>query len=359
MTAPSPAVPPIFVSHSSLDNAFCRPFVSHLSAALGLADTGHIFFDERSLRVGDDWLDRIQREVLARPIFIVILTPRSVVADYVRQETRLALRETIKKQRERLLIPVLAEACDPNLLAPLLMNFQMADCTHADDDDAVTRLATALRQWAASVASPASPSHPASDHFAESAQDARVRQLVDDVHAAMRAGHWSDAIARAELALSLPQHARNASLLADLALAYAELQRWEQAWAAAQRAVDLDAFAVTAWRVLAKAASAQGKRDEAITALDRARAALPAHDVAARLDVLAERRALLVRAERWQEAVDTLNEEWRLAPGDQARSLLLTDLLRRARIETKLSLPELAPNGQYSQWPTIQAHADH
>lgn len=139
------AQPKVFVSHSHHDNAFCRPFVAHLRAALGLDEPEAVFFDESSLHVGDAWLERIQHEVMARPIFLLILSPRSVVADYVRTETNLALRETIQRKHERLFISVMIETCDPNTLAPLLGSYQIADFVNRRYDVAFAELVATLR----------------------------------------------------------------------------------------------------------------------------------------------------------------------------------------------------------------------
>ena len=144
MAAPTPSIPRIFVSHSHHDNNFCRPFVAHLRTALGLTDPDHIFYDESSLHTGDTWLRRLQQEVLARPIFIVILTPHSVVADYVQMETELALSETIS-HHERRICSVLVEPCDINQLAPALRRYQLVDMVQKGYDRAFADLLEGLR----------------------------------------------------------------------------------------------------------------------------------------------------------------------------------------------------------------------
>ncbi len=140
----SPVKPRIFLSHSHKDNLFCRPFVAHLRAALNLSDPDDIFYDEATLHLGDAWLERIQHEVLARPVFLVILTPNSVAADYVRTETNLALRETISHRDERWIVSILAEECEPNQLAPLLGNYQMANFARKPYDVAFAELVAFL-----------------------------------------------------------------------------------------------------------------------------------------------------------------------------------------------------------------------
>ncbi len=131
MANASPRISRIFVSHSHYDDGFCHPLVNRIRTALGIADSDTMFYDVESLRAGDDFLPRLQEEVVSRPVFIVILTPHSVAANYVKHETNLALRLTIEHP-ERRLIPVLAEECDPNMLAPSLMGYQMVDFAHTE-----------------------------------------------------------------------------------------------------------------------------------------------------------------------------------------------------------------------------------
>lgn len=145
-------IPRIFLSHSHHDAEFCHSFVASLRSRLNLADPDHIFYDETSLQSGEQWLQRIQYEVLARPIFMVILTPQAVAAKYVQQETHLALRETIE-HGGRTLIPILAAPCNPNDLAPLLANFQMVDFVHRPYQVAFDGLVTVLQ---AGIGGPAS-----------------------------------------------------------------------------------------------------------------------------------------------------------------------------------------------------------
>src|SRR5690242_15887224 len=97
----------IFLSHSHLDNDFCQRVVEHIKRSLPDAD---IFYDERTIIGGDPWMRRLQHEVIARPIFIVILSPNSVESEWVREETNLALSEAMK-HRERRIIPIRYREC--------------------------------------------------------------------------------------------------------------------------------------------------------------------------------------------------------------------------------------------------------
>lgn len=114
----------IFISHSSSDNAFCHKLFGFLRQELPASD---IFYDQNELTAGDEWIRRIQHEVLNRPLFIVVLSPRSVVAEWVREETNLALSRSITDKANRRIIPIKIADCDVDLLAPLLTTRQIID----------------------------------------------------------------------------------------------------------------------------------------------------------------------------------------------------------------------------------------
>jgi hypothetical protein len=57
----------IFVSHSSQDKAFCDSLVQAIRAA-----GADVWYDEQSLGAGH-LLDVVNRELAARPVFIVVL----------------------------------------------------------------------------------------------------------------------------------------------------------------------------------------------------------------------------------------------------------------------------------------------
>jgi formylglycine-generating enzyme required for sulfatase activity len=326
MTTPAPTIPRIFVSHSHHDNGFCRPFVAHLRATLGVSPD-HVFYDETALHLGDVFLERIQREVVARPIFLVILSPHSVEADYVRAETTLALQETIT-HRERRFLSLLVEPCDPRVLAPMVTSYQMANMVKRGYDAAFAELVEAIRAAASgkpSVGADLLPPMSPAPH--STPQDARARQLAEEAQAALQARRWGEASAKVNFVLTLPQNHANAVLFGGLALACAEAGQWEPARDVAKRVLDGDPFRVDLWRVLARAEAALSHPDAALAALDRARALTSDADLPG---LLSERRGLLIVQQRWADALAVLDEELALAPGDPQRLGIRLELLRRA-----------------------------
>lgn len=76
----------IFISHSHADIEWCRPFVA------ALREQGHDpWLDDSNLKLGDPWPMEIEQELLARDIFMLIVTPESMKSDWVRRELAVAL----------------------------------------------------------------------------------------------------------------------------------------------------------------------------------------------------------------------------------------------------------------------------
>ncbi len=98
-TSPQP-VQRIFVSHSSKDNDFGVQLVEDLRRILG--DESAVWYDaKRGLNPGDQWFQKIENEVIARDIFLIVLSPDAMNSAWVRREFDIALNE---KKR---IIPVL------------------------------------------------------------------------------------------------------------------------------------------------------------------------------------------------------------------------------------------------------------
>ncbi|HUY76667.1 MAG TPA: SUMF1/EgtB/PvdO family nonheme iron enzyme [Ktedonobacterales bacterium] len=87
---------PIFVSHSHKDNEWCREFIATLTAA-----GWSVWYDEQGLHGGAAWLTVIEKELSARPIVMLIITPDALASEWVQRELQLAMLE--RKQ----ILPVL------------------------------------------------------------------------------------------------------------------------------------------------------------------------------------------------------------------------------------------------------------
>jgi TIR domain-containing protein len=131
----------IFISHSHHDNYFCRRLVAALRHSFPEAN---IFYDESELRGGDDFVRRIPGELMKRPIFIVVVSDRSVISPWVQEETNIALREAITDQRRRV-IPLLYREGDMDMLNPLLRSRQIIDCAYQDESLGFAQLVSVLQ----------------------------------------------------------------------------------------------------------------------------------------------------------------------------------------------------------------------
>jgi hypothetical protein len=102
ITPPS-FVPRVFISHSSADNDFGIALADHLR--LALAGRGDVWYDREGLVGGDDWMRGIERELVSRNVFVVLLSPAALSSPWVEKEVRLALSYAIGQRR--VFIPVL------------------------------------------------------------------------------------------------------------------------------------------------------------------------------------------------------------------------------------------------------------
>jgi len=102
--------PRIFVSHSSKDHDFCLRLVDDLQAVLG--DENAVWYDARGgLHGGDTWWRKIMQELKARTVFIVVLSPDSVISPWVNSEIDLAWRQK-HSPSGKLIFPLLYRHCE-------------------------------------------------------------------------------------------------------------------------------------------------------------------------------------------------------------------------------------------------------
>jgi hypothetical protein len=104
----------IFVSHSHKDNAWCRAFIRALRAR-----DADVWYDEQNLDYGT-LRPQIEREMLARPVFIAVFTPNAVVSKWVQREIDGAI-SLQDREPDRIFLPIIAARCD---IPPLLSSFK-------------------------------------------------------------------------------------------------------------------------------------------------------------------------------------------------------------------------------------------
>ena len=94
----------IFVSHSHLDNDFGTELTQDLRHAL--KDESAIFYDILGgLHGGETWWEKIVEELVARDVFLLILSSDAMASPWVRREINMALNEG------KYILPVLYRSC--------------------------------------------------------------------------------------------------------------------------------------------------------------------------------------------------------------------------------------------------------
>ena len=105
-----PEQPYIFVSHSHEDNDWCRIFVRAIRKK-----GANVWWDEDS-RDNQKFKRQIEKELRARPIFIVVYSPASLESRWVDREIDAALRLHDLNPDKYRIIQVIAKTCVPPLL---------------------------------------------------------------------------------------------------------------------------------------------------------------------------------------------------------------------------------------------------
>ncbi len=300
--------PAIFISHSHYDNAACRQIRDFLTSHIPGVD---VFLDESDVHGGDDWMRRILDQVVARPIFLVVLSRQSVVAEWVAEETNLALAHAVKDKTRRV-IPV---QVDPALtlpeidrLSPLLRMRQIIDLTagapaaHWDD------LARVVRGEASGVA-------PHVD-AAQAAELERARDYATQTHEAFAQRQYRMAVRLGRFAVGLPGNERDAALWGELGLALIAVGETTEGDQALDTALGINRYRADLWRAKARGLTARNDLKGASSAWDMAIVATSAP--AGKLEILAEQYEALMQAGQGALAQSTCDDALELAPNDAA-----------------------------------------
>lgn len=121
----------IFLSHSHDDNDWCDGFVEELRKY-----DVDIWYDHRSLELGDDWIDSIEKELADRDILLVIITPEAMDSTWVKRELRLAL--TMDKR----IVGIIQKVAKP---FGFINTYQMMNCIGKDAIEVATLFAQSTK----------------------------------------------------------------------------------------------------------------------------------------------------------------------------------------------------------------------
>jgi hypothetical protein len=130
--ASTPVGTRIFVSHSHHDVEFCRGFVEGLRA-----HQLDVWYDEHNLGSGV-LREVIEREMLARDTFLVILSPTALQSPWVRREWHAAL-DLEDAGQLHIIVPVLAEPCEIPLMLRGYKRIQARDGAALTVEDAAAQ----------------------------------------------------------------------------------------------------------------------------------------------------------------------------------------------------------------------------
>ncbi|PWU23639.1 hypothetical protein C5B42_02310 [Candidatus Cerribacteria bacterium 'Amazon FNV 2010 28 9'] len=109
----------IFVSHSTGDNDFARQLVKTLRNA-GV----DVWYNGTLLAGGDQWMRAIHREIVERPVFILVVSPEATRNRWIKDEIDLAVSLS-GKDKTRIILPVEASPTRPDdigRLSPVLLS---------------------------------------------------------------------------------------------------------------------------------------------------------------------------------------------------------------------------------------------
>lgn len=128
----------IFIAHSSVD----EPRASDLADLLRQHQLP-VWYSRTNITGAQQWHDEIGAALRRCDWFVVLLSPDSVISEWVKRELIYALGKPHYKNR---IIPVLLTSCNWEDLSWTLAGFQMVDFTQ-NTDDANREL---LRTWGVS-----------------------------------------------------------------------------------------------------------------------------------------------------------------------------------------------------------------
>jgi formylglycine-generating enzyme required for sulfatase activity len=307
MSSPSPG-PRIFICHSHFDTPFCHRLRDFL---LGHFPHATIFLDESALRGGEEWMQRIQREVISSPLCIVVLSTHALVAAWVREEVNLALSRAIAEKGRRV-VPVRIDPRvtlpDIDQLAPLLTTRQIIDLTDHAPDANWEKLAQVLRGEA--------PDQGNQLDLARLAELQEAAEYATLAHQAFEAGQWFATVEQAGEAVKMPGNERDTTLWVEMAQAYEHLGRLSEAVEAFDQALGINRQRVDLWRQKAMLLLRMAPPEvaDALSAWGSARA--HTRSTAAKLVLLLEQYDALMVGGAAVEALDTCEHALQFAPED-------------------------------------------
>lgn len=250
----------IFVSHSHQDNTFCHAIVQALREA-----GADVWYDEQSMTSGQLG-PVIERELEARPVFVVVLSPAALQSSWVEDECRWAYA-LYRADRTRTILPILAAPVESeNAFWLFLREFkrvEAADLRPYPVEEAANHLVRALALTPRGEA----PT-PIAPQPTESYDD-----LITRAAALFDQNKHAEAQPLLERATQLEPHSWSA--WAVLGVTLGELGRYQEALTAYERALSLNQTDASVWNRTGVALMQLERYQEALAAFERALALNP------------------------------------------------------------------------------------
>jgi tetratricopeptide (TPR) repeat protein len=268
----------IFVSHAHEDNAWCRVFVEALRQG-----GATVWYDEHNLGYGVIG-DEIERELQARPIFIVILSPASVDKPWVRREMDAAMR--LRDQTpQRIILPVMASKTE----VPLFWRAYKWLSGPGDSGLTASEAAGRVIHTLAIVPTGAPASRPSAG--IETTAEAVMRG--DSLYTQKR---YQEALAAYDWALTL--NPENAEAWNSKGTVLHDLRRYNEALTASDRATAIDPAKSNYWYNKGTMLYRLERYRDALAAFDRALALNPQY-----ASVWNNKGVVLYEQKRYEEAL--------------------------------------------------------
>src|SRR5579885_630505 len=162
----------VFVSHSHTDNDFALEIVESLRAA-----GEDVWYDEQQLQHGELG-PVIERELEARTVLVVVLSPAALQSEWVQREVRM-FEVLSRRDRKRILLPVVAKPIqDESSIWLFLQDYKRIQkpgvgCSPLASDQAIAHVLSALTLNYVSKIDRSSPQNaavPATDRRSEAFQ---------------------------------------------------------------------------------------------------------------------------------------------------------------------------------------------
>jgi tetratricopeptide (TPR) repeat protein len=310
----------IFVSHSHEDDNVCRALVT------ALRDAGaDVWYDEQNLtsgRLGPT----IERELRARPVFIVMLSPAALASQWVEDEARWAYN-LMRRDPARIILPVLCETVIEDDIWLFLQDFKRIEAPGVTPFPKQERVQRTLRALA--LTPKGETPAPATPQSAESVGD-----LLTHGQALSAQQKPDEALPFFQRGVQLDPNSFDAWY--HLGYTLGELGRYNEAVEMYDKALAIDPNDATIWGLKSDALSIEGRFAEGLVAAERTLALDPEEAT----NWMSKGMAL-TGLERYEEAISALERSLAIDPNEAPVWSLLADPLEALeRYEEALSAYE-------------------